>query len=300
MARRRPGRRRLCLVMDMEGYSHLRYTAQLTAQERLGGIVRSISNRARLHLRRTLRQDQGDGVVMVLPTDVDEPVVLASLLLGLRHALHVANGAAEDGGRIRLRAAVSEGVVHEGSTGYVGQAVVEACRVVDSAQLKAELKGHDDGDLAVAFTEGLFVDVVERGGYPDLPATDFRPLLVETPDKKFAAKARVTLPPRGPVPPVPSADRLRPRSVAVVAVGVLVGVAAADDVAELGERLAGLLDVDEEPDPGKPVGRSHRWPEPPDRPDEPLDDEVGEAEHPPVLPVALDVEDDTESSSDGT
>ncbi|MFY1686151.1 hypothetical protein ACN265_32025 [Micromonospora sp. WMMD730] len=186
-------------------------------------------------------------MLLVLP-DVDEPKVIPELVLGLRQALHRANSRTD--APVRLRAALTQGVVHEGRTGYVGRAVVAACRIVDSDVLRKELAKHNGGDLALAVADDLHRDVVDAG-YAALDAGAFHRIDVRT--DKFEGKAWVHLPPRGPVPEaVHKKQILTGRIVAAAVTGTAIGAV----TIMLGEELAELLEDTTESVRPTPTSRS--------------------------------------------
>ncbi|MGH3992582.1 MAG: hypothetical protein ACRDSN_08965, partial [Pseudonocardiaceae bacterium] len=71
MTLHRPAVRRLCLVIDVEGYSAHDNLVQLTMQDRLDAVLRAGLAGAGVARRRTERQDRGDGQLIVLPAGVD-------------------------------------------------------------------------------------------------------------------------------------------------------------------------------------------------------------------------------------
>ncbi|WP_436531845.1 hypothetical protein [Actinoplanes sp. HUAS TT8] len=256
MRRPTPAIRRLCLVIDMEGYSRHKNMAQLDAQNRILTIVRSVCRRARIKLSHMVRQDKGDGVMLLLPVGVDEARVVAALVLGLRNALHEANRNPEQWGTLRLRAALTQGVVHTGDLGYVGQAVVEACRLVDVPELKDGLaRAKATSDLAFIVADDLFRDVVEQD-YPGLPSSEFHPFNVAL--KEYTGTAWITLAPKGPaVDPYASAHTTR------LIGGIFVGVVAVESAAIIADGLWDLLADDDTgattaPPPSIPAGEANR------------------------------------------
>ncbi|MFC4585264.1 hypothetical protein [Sphaerisporangium corydalis] len=245
--------RRLCVAVDVQSYSVRDNRGQLAVQERLKRVLDRALSRAGLSPAAVLRQDRGDGQLILLPAGVDEARVIAVLLYEIATGLadtnpppspepgtgnrekngtgiRVEDGSglggmtgAEAGSRIRLRLALAQGIVHEAATGYVGKAVVDACRLVDARVVRAALTEHDERDLVVAVTDDLFQDVVVHG-YAGLAAAGFRRVDVELADKNFSAAVWLAVP---PVPSPPDAGGpARGRLGAFAGVPVLVAVLA--------------------------------------------------------------------------
>ncbi|GGM14685.1 hypothetical protein ACFFX1_04360 [Dactylosporangium sucinum] len=204
-----PGVRRVTLVVDVEAYTVRDNRAQVELQQTLLWTLERACTRAGVGVGRCLRQDRGDGQLLILPAGIDESRQLPLLLRGARAALHRANQAPGIAGRMRLRAALSQGIVHRAATGFVGRSVVLACRLLDSAVLHEALDDHEDTDLAVIVSDDLYSDVFAHG-YGDTTADDFRRVDVTMPAKRFAAPAWVHVP--GPASGVVlrEAERLPP------------------------------------------------------------------------------------------
>jgi hypothetical protein len=203
-----PAIRRLCLVVDIESYSALDHQAQHGAQARLARVLTTAVRRAGVRggwLRRgVIRQNRGDGQLVLMPAGIDEARVISGLVHGLAEAMMGINAQEP---RLRLRVALAQGVVQAAATGYVGKSIVDACRLVDSAALREALAASPDRDFAVAFTDDLFRDVVIHG-FGGLVGSDFRPVDVVEERKGFAISAWVSQPDLVPTsPPSPPTRR---------------------------------------------------------------------------------------------
>jgi hypothetical protein len=172
-----PGVRRLVAVIDAEAYSLRSHPEQFGLQHRLDAVVRAGLAAAGVRRRRVEVQDRGDGQLLVLPAGIDEARALPGLLRGLLGALGEDASRWDSQPRLRMRAALSQGVVHLGATGYVGRAVVEACRMVDSDEVRDELRAVANADLCLVVGDDLYRDVVAQG-YGGVPGDGFRRIVV--------------------------------------------------------------------------------------------------------------------------
>jgi hypothetical protein len=195
-----PGIRRISLVVDIEAYSQRHNRAQLDLQRLLVWTLEQACTRAGIAIPRCSRQDQGDGQLLILPPGLDESRQLPLLVRGLRAALHRVNQSPGIGGRMRLRAALSQGIIHQAAAGFVGGSVVVACRLLDSAELRKALKSRQDSDLALIVAHDLFHDVFAQG-YGDSSPEQYHRVDVSIPEKKFQEVGwiAVTDPPKGPL-----------------------------------------------------------------------------------------------------
>jgi hypothetical protein len=195
MPANQPMIRRLCLAVDVESYSRRHRSEQLDIQTRLLWCMAHACRAAGIRPDQCARQDSGDGQLLLVPAALDEDRVISGLVTGLLTALHRANQSVGSGGRMRLRAALGQGAVQEGPTGYIGPAVVEVCRILDSDELRSALTAAPRADAAFAATADLFRDIFgqEIGG---LPAQGFRSVQIIKTGKGFETQAWISVPDR--------------------------------------------------------------------------------------------------------
>lgn len=288
--------RRLCLATDIEDYSRHRNLEQLDAQRRLARIVTFACLRARVV--RVERQEQGDGQLVVLRAGIDETYVVPALILGLRQALYESNRDSGDFGRIRLRAALAQGPLTAGASGYVGKAVVTVSRLLDSAPLRSALTDNADIELALAVTDDLYADVLSEN-YPGLAASEFTRTDISVPAKSFSTSAWLHRPAAGPAPDLRALDvewsqvaaggAVATSGVAAIATGVARSVAAGALASAAGATAPALgavsasLVVSTEihvggPDPGHP-DPAHNDPGHTDAAHDPTHHDPGLADH---------------------
>ncbi|GIF96647.1 hypothetical protein [Catellatospora citrea] len=199
-----PAVRQLCLFADIEGYSRHRAPEQVEAQHRLLQVMWYACSTAGVRIHPSHRQDQGDGQLLLLQPGVDEATVIAGLITGLRDALYEVNRNI-GWGRLRLRAALSQGAIQVGATGYIGVAVVAASRLLDSPDLRTALAKSRHTDLALIVTDDLYQDVI-RQGHSGLDAARFQRVQVANRKKAFRATGWVHVAP----PPAENPNVLLP------------------------------------------------------------------------------------------
>lgn len=238
-----PASRRICVVVDIEKFSGRGNVNQIAMVRNLRAIAATAATHARLYWSDIGVEEKGDGLLLELPSGVDEPRVIPALVTGLCLAVRHANLRSPASQRIRLRAALTQGITHAGATGLLGDAVIAACRLVDCAELRAAFAEQPGRDLGLIVADDLFRDVIAHG-YPGLDPEDFTMVKIRMPEKGFEAQAWTHVPERVTGTPRPAAPDTRAIRAAASAAGIAVAGAVAGALIE-----AGLHDHQADPDP---------------------------------------------------
>jgi serine/threonine protein kinase len=127
----------------------------------------------------------GDGLNVMLPADTDLTVILPVLVRTLAAEL-TADNVANVSDRMRMRMAVSIGLVSHGAVGFSGPLITELSRLVNSRKLHDELIAEPEADLTVALADAAHSMII-KSGYPGIPATQFR--ATEVTEKEFSGTA---------------------------------------------------------------------------------------------------------------
>ena len=187
VARGRPSLRlRMAFVLDVVGYASRTVPRQQEVQRRLRALVDATLDECELKLDPEIVDYQwtGDGINAVLPADIDPTAALPVLIRSLASALDADNEHCAD--RIRMRMAVSVGLIERGATGFTGQLIVDINRLVDSAPLRAALAAAPSADLVVAVSDPVYTMMI-RPGYPGIPSGQFT--RVDVVAKEFSGAA---------------------------------------------------------------------------------------------------------------
>lgn len=186
-ARGRPSLRlRMAFVLDVVGYASRTVPRQQEVQRRLHALVDATLDECELKLDPEIVDYQwtGDGINAVLPADIDPTAALPVLIRSLASVLGADNAHSAD--RIRMRMAVSVGLIERGPTGFTGQLIVDINRLVDSAPLRAALAAAPSSDLVVAISDQVYAMMI-RPGYPGIPSGQFT--RVDVVAKEFSGPA---------------------------------------------------------------------------------------------------------------
>src|ERR1700722_524676 len=167
-ARGRPGLRlRMAFVLDVVGYGARTVPQQQEATRRLRALVDATLGECELKLDAEIVDYQwtGDGINAVLPADIDPTVILPALIRSLSSPLGADNARSAD--RMRIRMAVSVGLIERGLTGFDGQLIVDINRLLDSRPPRAALSATPARHPAVAISPPVLALVI-RPAHPPI------------------------------------------------------------------------------------------------------------------------------------
>jgi hypothetical protein len=184
---------RLCMAADTASYRRFTTSEAARSQERLVEVLATARRSAGIPEPEVDLQSSGDGQFAILPTGLDETVVIPRLVEGVRTALATVNADLSDRARLRLRVALHRGHVAPGVNGWVGAVTVAVHRLLDCAPLRDRLERDHAADFALIVSDVLFGDVIADGGGILDPAA-FEPVDAVLPDKDFAERAWVHTP----------------------------------------------------------------------------------------------------------
>lgn len=187
-------RRRVLVSVDMESYSRRNNALQFRAQQDFRSVMDEATAELGIDRPAWLQQQAGDGELAILPPDASERALVGNLTPTLDRILRQYNLGRSPDGRIRLRVAVHQGLVHlDGANGYPGEAVVTVCRLIYSPVLKDALKRRFPlANVALIVSDPIYNDVVCH--YQDLRPDLFQKVLAELKDKDFAQAAWLYVP----------------------------------------------------------------------------------------------------------
>ncbi|WP_017602038.1 hypothetical protein [Nocardiopsis lucentensis] len=185
--------RRLIVTVDAKGYGSSDEPSQREIQEAIPALLDRSADHSGLHRQDWDISSTGDGEIAVLPMTTEEPRLLDDYVREVSYGLRRHNHNRTETGRLRLRMAIHHGSAVSSPSGYYGNGIVTASRVLDSDALRGVLS--DSGaDLVVAVTAPVYQDVVAQG-HARLRPEDFR--LVSVRNKEFDEPVWVHVPGTG-------------------------------------------------------------------------------------------------------
>lgn len=166
-----PGARplnRTIIALDIEAYSggHRTDPIRVRLRRLLRGWCWMLLTRSGLRRDQWDQSDTGDGLLLSIDPHLPRDVLLTSMIAGLPGILARHNRRRADGERLRLRLAVHAGDVVSDPRPLVGEAVNDACRLLDSATLRACLRA--TGQPLVVVASQAIYDGIIKHAYLDL------------------------------------------------------------------------------------------------------------------------------------
>lgn len=183
-------RRRVCLAVDIQGYSPRSGPWHGDAQKALADALDLAATRAGLDRGAWWRQQTGDGERAVLPGDSDEAAVVGRFPIALGATLHETDPRSD----VRVRLALHHGITYPAALGDAGEGLIEVCRIVDTEPLRTALAAAPEANLALALSEVMFRAV--HKGYSGLDPAAFRRAVVRA--KEFHAPVWILVPDADP------------------------------------------------------------------------------------------------------
>jgi class 3 adenylate cyclase len=150
------------LVADIKEFGRfVTRPAQLDARKGVYRALETAFNRSNVSWHNCIREDRGDGVLVLIPGQLPK-IPLATLLPHeLARAVGEHNAALPDHQRIQLRVALHAGEVAVDSHGYAGTAIRLAFRLVNCAPLRQALD-QSTRAVALAASTWFYDEVVQH------------------------------------------------------------------------------------------------------------------------------------------
>ncbi|WP_187232266.1 Crp/Fnr family transcriptional regulator [Actinomadura sp. HBU206391] len=152
------------LYTDVAAFSdHIRTDEdRRTVRRAMYETVRGAFEDSELPWARIYREDRGDGTLMVVPPSIPTSSLADPLLSHIGVRLDAYNREADDRVRIQLRVALDVGPVMPDPEGVSGEVIIQAARMLDARDFKAELA--DTGaDLGFIVSQFVYDSVVKHG-----------------------------------------------------------------------------------------------------------------------------------------
>ncbi|MET9393367.1 hypothetical protein ABZY20_23695 [Streptomyces sp. NPDC006624] len=192
-----------CIAVDAQSYGSNNDRRQSEIQHDLPRLLDRAARRAGLDREQWHIQRKGDEQLAVRPLDGSQPRLVDDYVRHLVAELRAHNAQRVPEARMRLRAAVHQGMVELADNGFAGTAVVATARLLNAAPLYAALAAHPDADLALLLSDDVFRATV-AGGHTTLSTEDFDRVAVQVKEYEDTAWLWV------PAPRTPAASAQNP------------------------------------------------------------------------------------------
>lgn len=210
---------RLGFVLDVSGYSGRSAAQKIDVQQRVSALVEEMLADLGVNRADTYHHGTGDGMVVFLPSEIEIHRALTRLLRTAAQGLADDNRRYRD--RMRLRLAIVVGPIGPAAIGFSGNTIVEAGRLVDSAELRDALADRPGADLVALISDQVHSYVIgelQTGVDP----TDFEPIQVR--NKEYHAPAWLWIGPSvTPAAPTSPTYHLITPTGSACAIGIITG-----------------------------------------------------------------------------
>ncbi|WP_191259867.1 hypothetical protein [Amycolatopsis oliviviridis] len=178
-------------MVDVEGFGERRRTRpdQEAVRAGLYKIMETAIAASGTAWGACYQEDRGDGMLVLVPGEVDKAAFVEAVLPKLVTQLRVHNDQHPETQQIRLRIALHAGEVGYDAYGVTSSSLTKTFRLCDASPLKDALAA-SPGVLAVIASDGLFDEVVRH--IPGVAPATWRPVKVEV--KEIDEPAWITLP----------------------------------------------------------------------------------------------------------
>jgi hypothetical protein len=196
---------RTIVVLDIVEFAHPQRTdpTRLRLRRRLYKLIRQTLVAAEIDPEHAPRVDLGDGVIVLFHPDLSAVHLVDVVIRRLGAALAEVNRGVPGGERLRLRVALHRGDVLTDAHGFVGSALVEACRLSNAAGLREQLAA-TSADMALIVSDQVWRQLPAP---PEDPAgaSRYRPVAFTAHDVTVRAWVQVPEPPTrtGPIATAP-------------------------------------------------------------------------------------------------
>src|SRR6266542_1140984 len=192
------------LGIDIEGFNRPEWTDPTRARlrARLHRLVDQAIAVAEIALSSTVRTDTGDGLWLLVSSEVSTARLLHPLVSRLASGLAGDNQQVPAAERLRLRVAVHAGEVLHDPYGHTGASFNHAARLLDAEATRAVLAASPTADVVLVVSDTVYEGVV-RHGYEGIDPAGWQPIRLHA--KETATRAWVHLPGLAAQPPLPAA-----------------------------------------------------------------------------------------------
>ncbi len=192
------------LGIDIEGFNRPEWTDPTRARlrARLHRLVDRAIAVAEIALSSTVRTDTGDGLWLLVSSEVSTARLLHPLVSRLASGLAGDNQQVPAAERLRLRVAVHAGEVLHDPYGHTGASFNHAARLLDAEATRAVLAASPTADVVLVVSDTVYEGVV-RHGYEGIDPAGWQPIRIHA--KETTTRAWVHLPGLAAQPPLPAA-----------------------------------------------------------------------------------------------
>ncbi|MGK5683265.1 hypothetical protein [Actinoplanes sp. URMC 104] len=210
------------VVVDIESFGSRTNPFQEALRRDMTDVIGEALSTAGIDGQAVDRVGTGDGMILIVPPAVSAATLAGAFVRALDAALGHKATMASEALRMRLRVSLHQGHLQRDATGWMGEALNTACRLVDAQPLRDVLRAAPEARMALIVSDEVYRGVV-RHDYPLIDAASFGPAVLSV-KELHDEKVWISVPGRpsppglngggrtaqAPPPPTRAADRAGP------------------------------------------------------------------------------------------
>jgi hypothetical protein len=165
------------LVVDIEGFGRRTNPVQKALRATMYEVVRTAFDEAGLHYDEVVREDRGDGIILLVP-GTPTLALAGRFVRALDECLREKAALFAESHRMRMRVALHQGLCEPDDEGWIGEPINTAARLVDADPLKKTLATATSAVMALIVSDEIYRSVI-RHDYRLIDAASFTKVLID-------------------------------------------------------------------------------------------------------------------------
>jgi hypothetical protein len=151
------------VVVDIESFGPRTNPLQASLRQAMYEVVREACGEARIEWDTTVALDRGDGIILLVPPATSAVTIAGQFMRALDAVLAEKAVIFSDAHRMRFRVALHQGLCQQDETGWAGEAINTACRLIDAQPLRDALSAAPEARMALVVSDEIYRGVIRHG-----------------------------------------------------------------------------------------------------------------------------------------
>jgi hypothetical protein len=151
------------VVVDIESFGPRTNPFQASLRQAMYDVVREACAEARIEWDTTVALDRGDGIILLVPPATSTVTIAGQFMRAMDAVLAEKAAIFSDAHRMRFRVALHHGLCQQDETGWVGEAINTACRLIDAQPLRDALTAAPEARMALVVSDDVYRNVIRHG-----------------------------------------------------------------------------------------------------------------------------------------
>jgi class 3 adenylate cyclase len=151
------------VVVDIEGFGPRTNPLQASLRQAMYDVVREACAEVRIEWDTTVALDRGDGIILLVPPAASTVTIAGQFMRAVDAVLAEKAAIFSDAHRMRFRVALHQGLCQQDETGWIGEAINTACRLVDAQPVRDALTAAPEARMALVVSDEIYRAVIRHG-----------------------------------------------------------------------------------------------------------------------------------------